>query len=85
MEPSKSISNQAAQSYHQEAFAVLDMIVAQVEEAESRQETLKEIGKGSTERFFTEGYLPNSWHSPKGPFFPFPKAPSLGDTHQGAV
>lgn len=57
----KPVSTQADPSYHQEAFAVLDMVVAQVEEAQSGQESLKESGKGSTKRFFPQGCLSNSW------------------------
>lgn len=37
--------------------------MAQVEESESRQKMLKEIDEASTERFFIQGYLTDSWHS----------------------
>lgn len=53
----KSTSHRAVCAYHEEAFAVLDMIVAQGEEAEGRQETLKETGKQA------QTDLSNSWHS----------------------
>lgn len=61
------------------------MIVAQVEEAESRQETLKEIEKEAQKGSSQKDTSQTAGIPRKGPSFAFPKAPSLGDTHQGAV
>lgn len=58
--------------------------MAQVEEAESGQETLKEIDKASTEKFFTQGYLTDRWHSLQRTLLLTPKAPSLGGHSPGS-